>query len=179
MPITVQQQGIDRFLIQMDRKLNSPDLAIQLAQDLSSKLVASAPVETGATKAALSKIGEPQRTATGWTIGVGDKEQTGSEGESAPRGTLRAFFDYLAASGLPVRPSNWWGLSSDNKALLLQGRRTGKFGGRGAMYANYMWIQNRGNAIAGIRGTMFIDRAILEWRANVPNVIRGYFAQAS
>ena len=51
------------------------------------------------------------------------------------------------------------------------------FGGRGADYANYMWIQNYGNRRARITGTHFIERSTQQWRSTVPDTIRAYLAE--
>ena len=163
-------------LHQLQIKFNSPGLAMQLGYSLATALLENAPVDTGATASAVSRVTDPERTATGWSIGVGDKTKTGDESTPAPRGTLRAFYNYLEGTGRDFRYSNWRGLSKDNKTLLAQGRRAGLFGGRGIDYANYMWIQNSGNAEAGITGTHFLEHALEQWRGQASQIIQDYLS---
>ncbi len=66
-------------------------------------------------------------------------------------------------------------MSNANKRLLAQGRRAGMFGGRGIDYANYMWIQNKGNSKARISAHGFIESGIMTWRAEVLDIIDKVF----
>jgi hypothetical protein len=149
---------------------------MQLGYSLATILLNNAPVASGAAAAAISEVGEPERTLDGWAITVGNKSKTGLPEDSAPSGTLRAFFDYLEGTGRVWRYTDWWGLSRENKTLLEQGRRAGLFGGKGANYANYIWVQNYGNAKAGIAGTHFIERSLAEFRKEASSIIREYIA---
>ena len=179
MLISVQSQGIEKFLIRLEQKLNSPDLIVALGTDLATSLVAEAQFNrpTGATAAALSVVSAPDRTSTGWSIGVGDKSKTGDRNEPAPTGTLRDFFTYLERTGVSIRPTNWWGLPRDLKEQLAVERRGGKFGGRGGGYANYMWVQNYGNSKAGIVGTGFLERGVQRWTERANETVRRYLAE--
>lgn len=169
-------------LRQLQAKLQSPDLITHLGLGLAENLVNEAPMDTGATKLALGKISEPNKTAIGWQIGVGDKTKTGDESTPAPRGTLEAFYKYLGVDdeesniGRVWRITNWWGMSRANKDLLAQGRRAGLWGGRGIDYANYMWVQNSGNSEAGITSTHFLERALEQWRGQASQIIQDYLA---
>ena len=176
MPVSVQMAGANQVLERLKQKLSSPELVEQLGTSLATQLSAVAPRETGATAAALGTVGTPTQTGAGWSIGVGDKEKVGNRNEPAPSGTLRDFYEYLKNTGNGVKPTDWWGLAPDLKELLASERRTGRFGGRGAGYANYMWVQNYGNAKARIRGTYFLQEAIKAWRAQVSEIVRAYFA---
>lgn len=176
MPATVT--GTDRIerLKGLFVDIDSPGLIMQLGYALATILARNAPSASGAAAYAISSVGEPERITGGWAIGVGDKSKTGMPNDPAPRGTLRAFFDYLEGTGRVWRYTDWWGLSRENKTLLEQGRRAGMFGGRGADYANYIWAQNYGNATAGITGTHFIERSLTEFRKEAQRIIEEYRA---
>jgi len=166
------------FIQSIEVKFNSPGLVMQLGYSLANSLLKNTPIDTGAAERALTYVGEPERTSTGWSIGVGDKSRTGDKDDPAPSGTLRDFFTYLKQSGVKVRPSNWWGLPGELKQKLAAERRAGKFGGRGEGYANYIWVQNYGNAKAGITATHFIEKSLDEFRANSDRIIGDYLAEA-
>lgn len=127
--------------------------------------------------AALGHVGKPERTATGWAIGVGDPKKLGKKDTPAPRGTLRDFFQYLADSGMDYRITDWWGLPPEHKQLLATMRRGGKFGGQGAESAPYMWVQNYGNAKARVPARYFIEESIADWRTDVPDIVRAFSAK--
>jgi hypothetical protein len=132
-----------------------------LVEAFSTKLES----QSGATVRALSVVGEPYRWSnqygTGWKVVVGDAEALGNKSDSAPRGTLRAFYDYLEgnleSTGRVIPYTPWAQIPNYYKGLLEQGRRAGMFGGRGPNYANYAWIQDAGNAKADITATHFIE----------------------
>jgi hypothetical protein len=182
MPVTVTGESLTQFISGLKRQFNSPDLIQELGQALSDNLVEAFTASglnsrSGATVEALSVVGEPQRTGTGWNIGVGNKEALGNENESAPRNTLREFYDSIGGGTGQVRKyANWQGLSDSNKALLEQGRRAGLFGGRGPKYANYMWIQNKGNPKAIITGRHFIEQGVASFQSQAPNIINEWWA---
>ncbi len=96
MPATVS--GIPQRLTTILDRLQSPELIESLGQSLAESLSSNAPVASGATARALAPVGEPERTTMGWWMGVGNDEAVGSKDTQAPRGTLRAFFDYLENS---------------------------------------------------------------------------------
>ncbi len=175
MPITVS--GIRKITAVLDR-LESSKLIERLGADFAQRLSDNAPVVSGATQRALSVVGEPERIPGGWRIGVGDGQAVGSKDTPAPRGTLRAFFDYLENAGIDFRGYTYWrGLSREDKTLLEQGGRAGMFGGRGQDYANYMWVQNYGNARARVTAQHFLEHGIAQWRSHVPDIVRSYFAE--
>lgn len=182
MPVVINDQRLTQVITGIQQKLESPDLIVALAKSMSGHLVdafgtSGLQSDSGATVSALSKIGEPEKTATGWAIGVGDGDAVGSENTPAPRGTLRAFYNYLAESGRVWRYTDWWGMSRANKRLLANARRAGLFGGRGADYANYMWVQNAGNAKAGVRAHHFIEAGLQAWRQDAPDIIRKHLSR--
>jgi hypothetical protein len=107
---------------------------------------------------------------------VGDASKTGKPEDQAPTGTLRAFFDYLQSTGWKGRYTDWWGLSPENKEKLETERRGGKFGGLGPNYANYIWVQNYGNAKAGIKRKEFIEKSLEEFRKEAKRIIGDYIA---
>lgn len=176
MPVTVTGTGRTAYIEGVISKYDSPGLIMQLGYSLATILLKNAPIATGAAASAISEVGEPERIMNGWAITVGNKSKTGLPQDSAPTGTLRAFFDYLEGTGRVRRYTDWWGLSRENKTLLEQGRRAGMFGGRGADYANYIWVQNYGNAKAGITGTHFIERSLAEFRKEASRIIGDYRA---
>ena len=154
MPVTVSipVPKLNRLL----DKLESPELIQRLGADLAQRLSDNSPHASGATSRAWLHLGKPERIPNGWAIGVGSGDAFGDRNQSAPSGTLRAFFDYLDNAGIEFNGyTDWWGLSKDNKTLLEQRRRAGKFGGRDADYAPYMWVQDAGNAKAGVRAKRF------------------------
>ena len=177
MPATVTMSSLPKLNRLLD-KLESSELIEKLGADLAQRLADNSPVASGATARAWRHLGTPQRIPGGWSIGVGSGDAFGSKDEPAPRGTLRAFYDYLDNAGIDFNGyTDWWGLSRENKSLLEQGRRAGKFGGRGQDYANYMWVQNYGNAKAKVTGTHFIEKSIQQWRSEVPDIVRSYFTE--
>ena len=186
MPVTISGQGLNQIVNNLHRLADDPELALQLGKALSECLVdafqSTNSSVSGATVRALSKVSPPEKTGSGWKISVGDGDAVGLESQSAPRGTLRAFYKFVeggpersrGATGTIKKYSNWQGMSSANKRLLEQGRRAGMFGGRGPNYANYMWIQNTGNLKAGITGRGFIAKGTTQWRADVPRIVERY-----
>lgn len=182
MPVTINNQRLTQIIEGIKQKIESPDMIVALGQSLSRHLVESFSEsglnsESGATVRALSKVGEPERTSDGWRIGVGDGEAAGSENTPTPRGTLRAFYDYLAQSGRVWRYTDWWGMSRANKRLLADARRVGLFGGRGMDYANYMWVQNNGNGVAKVKAHHFIESGIQAWRSEVPDIVNQHLSR--
>ncbi len=173
MPIQIVIESAGRLI----SKLESPELITTLGNLLAQRLSGAAPVSSGATQRALSVVGQPQKTETGWKIGVGSGRDTGQPEDASPHGTLRAFYDYLESTGVRVRRTAWSGLSRDNKLRLEQERRAGRFGGKGPTYANYLWVQNFGNPVARIGGTHFLERAVEDFREEAGEVIRQYLAK--
>lgn len=156
------------ILLPVDRlrvRLESPELIQALGNDLAQRLAQNAPVASGATSRALSHVGQPQRTATGWQIGVGNAQALGEPNAPiTPSGQLRAFYSYLESTGVKVRYTDWFGLSRPNKEAYETFRRT--IGGWDANTAFYAWIQNS--------RSHFLDRALDEFRQDAPDIIRGY-----
>lgn len=188
MSVTFSGDRARQIIQGIRQKMESPDLIVELGNSMAANLVGSFNAsgltsQSGATVRALSKVGEPERTANGWRIGVGDGEAAGKEGQPAPRGTLRAFYDYIegglegyaGATGRVHKYTDWWGMSSANKRLLEQGRRAGLFGGRGPDYANYLWVQDKGNARARITAKPFIDIGVGMWRESAPDIVNRHF----
>lgn len=148
----------------------------ELGQALSNDLVEAFRASglksiSGATVAALSVVNEPERTASGWKIGVGDQEALGDENEPAPEGTLRAFVKDFSLK--PVRA--WKYLDNDAKQTLAIMRRAGQYGGKGWKYANYMWVQNKGNPRAHIDGRGFIEAGVAKFQAEAPELINNWW----
>jgi hypothetical protein len=179
MPITVTitTAALERVQRKLDR-LNTPELITRLGKSLSESLVSVTDFHqpTGATEAGLKCVGEPRQIPHGWRISIGDPRVFGDRNKAAPSKTLEAFFDYLHDIGEEYHITNWWGLSHDHKRLLDEKRRTGQFGGSPGK-AFYMWQQNEGNDLAGIKGTRFLERGIEQWRSKVPDIVRSYFAE--
>lgn len=170
--ITVSGDSLDQAILDLRGRLNSPDLVTQIGRGLSDQLKESFTdsgliSRSGATLRALSFVGEPQRIGNAWTIGVGSREDLGEENQPAPTGTLRAFF----GDNPELYPTPWKGIPQSYQEKLAQLRRTGLYGGRGATYANYMWVQNAGAPSAYITGRHFIESALAQWRSDVPNII--------
>lgn len=187
MPVTVTGNRFDTFIQEIEQKLNSPDLIQQLGESLAESLKqgflsSGLQSQSGATVAALTFVGEPEQTGNGWRIGVGNAEEAGHPEDPAPTGTLRAFFNDFqrAFPGSNLRPTEWRRIPPDFKTLLEAERRAGMYGGRGPMYANYLWAQNYGSGAAHIAPHGYIDPALESWRQQVPDMIREYFrAQTS
>jgi hypothetical protein len=171
--VTVPVTNLTRVL----DKLESPELIERLGASLSKQLADNSPVASGANKRAWQHIGTPTKIVGGWRIGVGDGEALGSPDDPAPRGTLRAFFDYLESQGAKPAYTDWRNMQPAHQDKLEELRRGGLFGGRGADYANYAWIQNAGNMKARVTATHFIDRSLAEWRSEVPAIVRSYFRE--
>jgi len=178
MPVTFRRAGLDTFIEGIKRKIESPDLIVELGNSLSQNLVAAVgssglSSKSGSIVKALSKVGEPERTPTGWRIGVGDAKATGLPSDPAPRGTLRAFF----TDNPGVRPSPWRGIPPNYQDVLERMRRAGMYGGRGADYANYMWVQDKGNTKAHISPRGFINTGFTTWKAQVPGIIERHLGR--
>lgn len=171
MPLTITGERLDQRIEILERKLNSPDLILALGSDLASALgdayeSSGLRVVSGAGIRALTYIGEPERSGNGWTIGVGDRGALGDEGDPAPRGVLRQFQE---DNGL--RPSPWKYMLQSYKDKLETMRRSGMYGGRGPLYANYMWVQDQGNATAYITGRNLIDNGVSVWRSRADDIV--------
>jgi len=180
MSVTVSGDNLDQFLEGLESRFNSPEVAMLLAQDLSEKLVESfsssgLDSRSGATVRALSYVAEPERTGNGWILGVGDRDALGEEDQSAPRGTLRSFF----SDHPEIRPSPWAYIPQSYKDVLESMRRAGMYGGRGPDYANYMWVQNAGNAEAGISGKHFIESALSSWESGSDDIVNDWWSSLS
>lgn len=176
MPVTVTGQGFNTFIEGIRRKLDSPDLIQQLGNSLAQALKegfqsSGLQSRSGATVAALSFVGEPERVGNGWRIGVGNADEAGHPEDPAPSGTLRQFFQ----DNPVLRPTPWRRIPPDYKEQLEVMRRAGMYGGRGPSYANYLWVQNYGSSGAEIEGRNYIDPAIDQWRQQVPEMIQEYF----
>jgi hypothetical protein len=174
MPLTITGDRFETLIAGIERKLDSPDLIIELGESLAGHLkdgfaASGLQSRSGATIAALTYVGQPESSGTGWSIGVGDANAAGSESDSPPRGVLKAF-----QQDNSLRPSPWKDMPQTYKDKLESLRRSGMYGGRGPMYANYLWVQDRGSAEAYISGHNYLDPAVAAWRQEVPSIINGY-----
>lgn len=176
MPVTVSGTSLDQYISNLEAKFNSPDLIEAMAESLAGHLQESFQASglqsrSGAGLSALTYVGEPERTGQGWSMGVGDRDALGGENDPAPRGVLRQFF----SDNPSITPSKWRRIPRSYKEQLEAMRRAGMYGGRGPNYANYMWIQNSGNATAEIGGRHFIESAVSEWKTQVPDIINDWW----
>lgn len=170
MPVT-SSGNIRQHVQGVVRSLDSPELIESLGQLLAEELGARAPVASGAARDALTVVWPAEKTSTGWAIGVGDASLTGKPSDPTPRGTLREFFN----DNPGVRPSAWKYLSYLNKMRLETARRAeGKYGGRGARYANYIWVQEFGNNRAGVVARPFMAEAEEAWRSKAQTMVGDY-----
>jgi len=177
MPVTITGNGRD-FIIRLQRKLESPDLIQQLGETLADSLqqgfdASGLKSDSGATKNALSKVGQPQRTGSGWSIGVGDARRLGEPNETAPHGTLREFFRDFPEAFAPA----WKYIPQAYQEKLAQMRRAGMYGGRGPDYAHYAWAQERGSARAFIPQRAFIEYGRGMFAARATRIVEAYFAR--
>jgi len=177
MPVTVNERGLDTFIEGIRQRVESPDMIVALGNSLSNHLVESLESSgltsrSGATVRALSFVGKPERTSSGWRIGVGDKSATGLPSDSAPRGTLRAFFD----DHKDIKPSKWRYMKQSTKDILEGMRRAGMYGGRGQNYANYMWVQDKGDMSDKVRipARGFVNTGLTAFRSEAPNIIQSH-----
>jgi len=176
MPVTVNGAGLDQWIAGIKGRFESPELIQQLGQSLADDLglafmASGLTSRSGAGFKAITTVNEPEKTANGWKIGVGDRKALGDENQTAPRGTLRAFFE----DNPTIRPSPWRGIPQSYKEKLEAMRRAGMYGGRGPDYANYMWVQNRGSGEAHIAGRHFIETGLNRWRGRVPDIINQWW----
>jgi hypothetical protein len=98
----------------------------------------------------------------------------GDVNQSAPRGTLREFFEDNKEATAPV----WRYIPGRYKEKLEAMRRAGMYGGRGPDYANYVWAQEKGNAKALIAGRHFIENGTNRWRARRGQIIDDWYRNA-
>ena len=180
MPVTVQSRGLDQLITGLKERVTSPGLIVELGANLAEKLEANSPTASGATARALGYLGQPSLTDRGWSIGVGNKEWGGSPNTPAPRGTIAEFLHSLSKGQRTrqvsiQRPDAWWKLPDWMKSQLEAGRREGKWGGQGALFAGYLWNQNYGSAAARLSAKHFIEQSLEEWRAEVPGIVDSYF----
>ncbi len=179
MPIAITGGRFEQFISGIEAKLDSSDLIVELGNRLSEQLrlgfsASGLTPRSGASIRALEYVGQPERITNGWRIGVGNADALGDESQPAPRGVLRAFF-----SDNKLKPTPWRGIPPDYKVKLEAMRRAGMYGGRGQNYANYLWVQNRGNMGVYISARNFIGPAIERWREDARYLIEEYLhAQA-
>jgi hypothetical protein len=198
MPVTSTLASLgSRLQVKILGAIASPELAQHLGQTLSEDIVAEyfssgMKSQTGNTVDTLSYVGEPERTATGISIGVvGPGNRIGDPSDAAPKGTIRAFLDwYNKQDGLPkffIRggvPSQyaWWMLSSVQKQVLQRERLAGRFGGESAAGAGrvpYAWLHEKGNTAASIQGRQFIEKGLARWRGRVSGIIDSWYRARS
>jgi hypothetical protein len=171
---------LNQRIIDFRAQLNDPSLAVRIANDLANKLQEAFRntgliSRSGATLQALSYVSNPERISNGWAIGVGRYRDLGDESQPAPMGTLRDFF----ADNPVLRPTPWRMIPRPYQEKLAQLRRMGLYGGRGATYANYAWVQNAGNSVAYIPARNFMTLGLNTWRSNVPKLIGEWWIRRS
>ncbi len=166
------------FVQNLESRIVTPELVQELGNRLAEKLVdgfnsSGLVSRSGATVAALSSVGEPVQRGNGWSIGVMDASAAGHPEDEAPRGTLRDFFTDMrrAYPQDNLRPSPWKDIPQTYKDFLEAERRSGMYGGRGPDYANYLWVQDEGNARIYIPSHPYIARSVDEWKAEAPDII--------
>jgi hypothetical protein len=174
MPLTITGDRFETLISGIERNLDSPELIIELGNSLTEHLAAGfagsgLQSRSGATVAALSYVGQPEPSADGWSIGVGNADAAGSESDPAPQGVLSAFQE-----NNKLRPSPWYQMEQTYKDKLESLRRSGMYGGRGPMYANYLWVQDRGNSKAFIDAHNYIDPSVEAWRQEAPDIVNRY-----
>jgi len=180
MPVTFNSANLSQFIDGIKLRFDSPELVTRLGQELAKDLgqafsASGLQSRSGAGLAALTTVGEPTRNGRGWQISVGDKSALGSKNDPAPKGTLAQFYTYLEGTGRVRKYTKWAQMSKSNQELLEKMRRAGLMGGRGPKYANYMWIQNYGNATAQITGRHFIENGLTAFRARSRGIINDWW----
>lgn len=177
-------------------RVNSPELAIFLGQDLAHKIVAEyyssgMKNQTGNTVDVLSHVGQPEKAFGGWRIGVvGDASRMGDPDETSPKGTISQFLNwytqqtgvnqFIVKGGVPSRYA-WWLLTRKQKEALQQAREAGMFGGASAVAAGrvpYMWGHESGNPNADLDGKHFIQNGLSDWRKDVSSLIDEFYRRA-
>jgi len=196
MPVSsLLQRVVNRITVKVNR-LTDPNLARQLGQELANDIVgeyfaSGMSSQTGNTVDALSHVGQPEKTALGWKIGVvGNKSRTGEPSASSPKGTIRDFIEwynkqqsypkFFIKGGIPSQFA-WWMLSRFQKQVLQQQRLAGRFGGESAAGVGrvpYVWGHEQGNPAANIRGRRFIENGTAKWRQRVPSIINEWYRSA-
>lgn len=188
MAVRTVSSGLNQVVEGIRRKVNTPDLIIELGDALVARLsyyTSGAPgvkPQSGALQDALTFMGAAQQTTSGWSIGVGKKEFLGDSSIASPQGTIAEFLSdypkYRRKRNNPQKKNAWWDLPKEAKDRLDSDRMTGKYGGIGAQFARYVWAQNDGAVGASIVGRHFIEKAIDEWKQEVPSIVKQYFTYA-
>lgn len=140
-------------------------------------------VNTGYMLRNITTPTEVTSTDYGMRAGLGDREIVGDESISAPSGVIAAFLDDHPEFRTPNSQSKygggkknaWWDLPQEGKDELQYQRLGGKYGGAdqgvGVKMSAYFFQQEGGldgwgasAAEAGIHPTLFVKKALDEWR---------------